>query len=241
MKLFKIFILVAAILALANSAMAKATEGGNYGMLSGTYLAIGYGKSIPQSKIKHSNFGLSNDTYLSTKLKNSDIFKVAIGKEYAGNFRTELEFLSSSKYKFSKTLDGVTGSFHITNQTYLVNTYYKLLNNTYIQPYVGVGIGFSRNSSSNMVLVDPTTPPTTVSNFAKAHKTNFAYNLMVGAQFEVTKNVFFDLSYKYADLGKVAGSTRLTNVSTGSVSTQPTNLSGRLRNNIFLLGVGFKL
>ena len=56
MKLFKIFILVAAILALANSAMAKATEGSNYSMLSGTYLAIGYGKSIPQSKIKHSNF-----------------------------------------------------------------------------------------------------------------------------------------------------------------------------------------
>ncbi|MBA8666589.1 porin family protein [Holosporaceae bacterium 'Namur'] len=215
----------------------------NNDIFKDTYVSIGYGKSLPQGKLK----GLTIDNndeefYIKKKLKNTNIFKTALGKKI-DSLRVEFEFLHSKKHNlsfFNKNIsanDTYSYKLHSTHYTYFINTYYDFQNlYSNLRPYVGLGIGFSRNKlSSESVSLNYST------NFLKSSKkfsNSFAWNASLGMIVDINEHLFLDFSYKYMDLGRAKGTPLQDPL--GTISTDNNNIKGRFRNNVFLVSAGFK-
>ncbi len=89
----------------------------------------------------------------------------------------------------------------------LVNGYVDLGTWYGITPYVGAGVGLARNTLSGMTdqgLVTICAVATGPSGgyFSDGSKTNFAWALMAGLDFNVTQNLKLELGYRYLDVGK---------------------------------------
>jgi len=90
----------------------------------------------------------------------------------------------------------------------LVNGYIDLGTWYGITPYVGAGVGLARNTLFGMtdqgqVTIGGATGPSG-GYFSDGSKTDFAWALMTGVDFDVTQNLKLELGYRYLDLGKYA-------------------------------------
>ncbi|MCT8971747.1 outer membrane protein [Microbaculum marinisediminis] len=138
------------------------------------------------------------------------IYGIGVGYEFnewfradlTGEYRGKASFTALDRYDFNgdNIWDG--------SNDYSANKYeWLLMANAYVDlgtwwgitPYVGGGIGASRNTISNFQ--DINTPNGGVAYAPSASKWNFAWALHAGAGWEVTQNVTVDLGYRYVDLG----------------------------------------
>ena len=88
--------------------------------------------------------------------------------------------------------------------TFLFNTYVDLGTWWKITPFVGAGVGTSRNTISNFGDVTVCTIPDCTTSDAYANSAsqwNFAWALYAGLGYKVTKNFTVELAYRYLDLG----------------------------------------
>ena len=69
-----------------------------------------------------------------------------------------------------------------------------------ITPYVGAGVGFARNSITNLT---DTGAGTSFGIARNSSKYNAAYALMAGLAYSVTPNLKLELGYRYLDLGSI--------------------------------------
>jgi outer membrane autotransporter protein len=88
-------------------------------------------------------------------------------------------------------------------QSFFFNGYFDIHNDSPVTPYIGAGLGLARVSGEFSVDVDVFGNLISMSET----KTNFAWNVGAGAAFEIADSVALDLGYRYADFGKVDGST----------------------------------
>jgi len=100
----------------------------------------------------------------------------------------------------------------VSNQAYMVNAYYDVRGLPVLRfprgfrPYVGVGVGFSTiEVDDSTVFVDRPDDDIgdEVLNFLGDDDDQFAWQVMIGAAYNFTDNAFFDVSYRFADLGDV--------------------------------------
>ena len=205
-----------------------------------TYLSIGAGVSMPSNKIKHLVPISEYDEYdyRSTRLKKSEAYRISLGKSF-DNFRSEVEFLYGRKYKskYDTDIQYDKSIFNVSSYSYFLNGFYDFKNfNDTVVPYVGAGIGLSRNHLSNEKLtlsVDNVDEP--IMTIIGKKKTSFAWNIGLGVMFNINKHLAFDLSYKYTDLGKLKGSKDELHADTGDISEgEKYNVKGKLRNNVLL-------
>lgn len=233
--------LVLAILVLSVNTAYALGEGSD-NIFKDSYIAVGMGKSFPHGKVSSYTIDDNKDFYAKQKLKDSNIYRAAIGKGF-GNFRAELEFLNSSKHKFNNSHPLIPGvgsyRFHTSHNAYFVNAYYdfKKLHEK-VAPYIGLGAGISQNTVSNKIY-DQDGADTIL--WKKKRSNQFAYNVSLGVLFNISKIFYVDLSYKYIDLGKLksnsAGNTITTNL---PVNNTPTQVTGRFKANVLLFSVGAK-
>lgn len=224
-----------------SSSIALGAEPSNY--FKDTYITAGFGKSFSQSKVNVYALKDGNENYYEKKkLKNANLYKLAIGKDF-GQFRSEIEFIYSGKHKLNNAVDYVAGDtysyhLHTTHKALFLNGYYdfKKLHSS-VTPYVGAGIGISHNTVSKETL---NLNGVHNGTWSKKSKNSFAYNLTAGILFKLNKNVHLDFSYKFIDFGKLKGSTALTPTSDPEVATTPANVKGRVKSNVFLVGIGIK-
>jgi opacity protein-like surface antigen len=92
--------------------------------------------------------------------------------------------------------------------TFLLNGYVDLGTWYKITPFVGAGIGFSRNTISNFGDVSVCLNSNSCAGFggsdafgATASQWNFAWAVHAGLAYSVTKNFTVELAYRYIDLG----------------------------------------
>ena len=88
--------------------------------------------------------------------------------------------------------------------TFLFNGYVDLGTWYNFTPFVGAGVGTSRNTISNFGDVTVCTIPTCTTSDAyadSASQWNFAWALYAGLGYKVTKNFTVELAYRYLDLG----------------------------------------
>jgi len=236
-KLTNVFIISAVI-----ASSAPVSEAG---FLDNTYLAIGAGASMP-NKVQGYEGDENNpgqQISVSRKLKNSEVYRVAVGKGFNA-FRGEVEF---TYRKFNhKLIDPTTpdlrSQYGIKSASYFLNGYYDFANYSKVfVPYVGAGVGVSRNSLSDektyyLEELQVYTPGIT--------QNSFAWNVGLGTMIHLNQNIAFDLSYKYTDLGKIIGNKDMLSVLNASVPMTPLtvpNVQGRLRSNNITASVVFKL
>ncbi|MTJ83479.1 MAG: porin family protein [Telmatospirillum sp.] len=87
-----------------------------------------------------------------------------------------------------------------------------------INPYVGFGVGMTRNRLANVAVTD-LTAPTFASQFTinGATRNHFAWQAVAGLGYDVTDRITLDVSYHYID----AGSVRSGGVLSGDGVSQP--------------------
>jgi opacity protein-like surface antigen len=151
----------------------------------------------------------------------SPLFGVGLGYKYnnwlrfdgTAEYRGGAQFSGFDTYTFN---DGVDAPFTRMNDYRAVKSEWLFLANAYLDlgtwrsvtPFVGAGIGTSRNTISGFRDMDPTncpscTPPigSAVAYAAPASKWNFAWALHAGLSYQVTPNFIVELAYRYVDLG----------------------------------------
>jgi len=102
--------------------------------------------------------------------------------------------------------DRYTGSK--SEWTFLLNGYVDLGTWWNITPFIGAGVGFSRNTISNFGDISVCVNSNSCAGFGgsdafggTASKWNFAWALHAGLAYQVYRNVTLELAYRYIDLG----------------------------------------
>lgn len=210
-------------------------------LLSDAYVSVGGGIAKTHNKIKHL-VPISHDTeYRSVKLKKNPVYKISIGKSI-NNFRSEIEFIHSKKNKLTYNDGSFKSHLNISSNSYLINGYYDFKDfNEKVTPYIGLGLGISQNKISDEVWYTLTSSSANAEvKIPSKKKNSFAWNIGTGMMLNINKHVSLDLSYRYMDLGKLKGSDKQIDLSTGNIEKDSYNIKGKLRSNIFLASIVVK-
>jgi opacity protein-like surface antigen len=136
------------------------------------------------------------------------IFGVGGGYRFNNWFRADL----TGEYRGNANLHGLdivqfnggvigTDEYHGSKSEWLVlaNAYADLGTWWCVTPFIGAGIGTSRNTISNFL--DVNTPNLGVAYAPTASKWNFAWALHAGLAYEVSPGLTLELAYRYVNLG----------------------------------------
>lgn len=168
----------------------------------GIYLGGGIG-GFGANKFKET------DSYVADRPQGDPalVYNLFVGYKYNKYLRADINAqYRKLKYKAQRELrvfpiESISLNQKIKNFSIFANGYVDLPNYTIFTPYVTAGIGYSQNDSSNLDAIF-TSP--SLSGSAPGKKSNdFAWNLGVGTKIKVYENLDLDLSYRYADLGKI--------------------------------------
>ena len=155
------------------------------------------------------------DTTTDKDLGKSDIMEIGIGSYFSETFSGEISLAQRNGFKYATTETDNTLRYKadVESLAVLINGYFNAqplsIIQTSVTPYLGVGVGFSRNK---MGAVDITQVSDGVSlgNAASNTETEFAYKLALGTLINLSDNVSVDLNYQYVDLGKIKSGTNLS-------------------------------
>ena len=163
--------------------------------------------------------------YNSPRVEDTDssaTYGGAIGYRFSPNFRAETD-LSYRENDYS--LSGVTGSGSEKHLSAMLNGYYDFANNSRFTPYVGAGVGFDRATIEANYTASGSTIKADDSDIA------FAYNLMAGIGYAVTKNIDLTLGYRWLDTS--------TATVDAKINTTSTTLDGEYKAHEVLAGVRY--
>ena len=177
-------------------------------------------------------------------LKDDDLgtgsaFGFSVGKYLNDNFRLELEVTKRTSYELDTyILQSPTDvdTANIDTTSLFINSFYDFqpftISNTPITPYVGGGIGISRNK---MGITTQLTNGVPVS-FIGSHTTSeFAYKLSAGALVSLTEQLSLDVNYQYVNLGEFESSTAIS----GGNLQRPIN-GGEIKTQELMIGLQYK-
>ena len=194
-------ILAALLLTLPTMAVAVDLEG-YYFTAKG-----GVSKTSSTGTINYTDFQATAGSLQSEDLGTGSAFGFSVGKYLNDNFRLELEATKRTGYDLDARLtknSTFSSNAKIQTVALFVNGFYDFqpftISNTPITPYVGGGIGISRNktgtdvSSTNGI-------PNGVSTVGDTSN-QFAYKLSAGTLVSLTDQLSLDVNYQYVNLGE---------------------------------------
>lgn len=157
----------------------------------------------------------------------SPLFGVGIGYNVHDWFRVDgtVEYRGRAKFHAMDVYDSEPDSVIDGSNDYdgsksewllLANAYFDLGTWHGMTPYVGAGIGASRNTIHNFT--DTNTPNNGSAYAATDSKWDFAWALHAGMGFQVTENLTLDVAYRYTDLGDAQSGDIITYTGTNTVT-----------------------
>ena len=168
-------------------------------------------------------------------LQNEDLgtgsaFGFSVGKYLNDNFRLELEVTKRTSYELDTYVLQAPTDFDTANidtTSLFINSFYDFqpltISNTSITPYVGGGIGISRNKMGITTQLANGVP----FSFIEGHTTSeFAYKFSAGTLLSLTEQLSLDVNYQYVNLGEFESSTAISGgnlqrpISGGEIKTQ---------------------
>ena len=174
------------------------------------------------------------NTFQNEDLGTGSAFGFSVGKYLTDSFRLELEAIKRTGYEYDAHLtnDGLTtnsDTAKMQTEALFINGFYDFqpfsLKSTSITPYLGGGVGISRNKMGTDVLRTDELP----TGFTVEGNTinQFAYKLSAGTLVSITDGLSLDVNYQYVNLGAfkggIAGNTGLDNeipLNGGEIKTQ---------------------
>jgi opacity protein-like surface antigen len=129
-----------------------------------------------------------------------------IGRYFGNGFRADVtwdhRFEADAKGNLpdhQATLEGVR-HFGIESDVFLANMYYDLDAGSRFTPYVGVGLGFTRNKTTEGTVESC---QCTTASIASGSETHVAGAAMAGVQFKLRERLSLDMGYRFLYLGSV--------------------------------------
>jgi len=181
-------------------------------------------------------------------LENEDLgtgtaFGFSVGKYLTNNLRLELEAIKRTGYKYdarSIQFTTFTEEANIQTESLFVNGFYDFqpfsIRNTAITPYLGGGVGISRNKMGTLKQKE-----NGVSDNAYIAGTTidqFAYKLAAGTLVSITEQMSLDVNYQYVNLGAFKSDTSFTTPAPG-VLVRPFN-GGDIKTQELMIGLQYK-
>ena len=174
------------------------------------------------------------------------VFGLSVGKYITNNFRVELEASQRGGLEYdteyaSEPNLGTTTKADIKTQSIFINGFYDFesfaIINSSVTPYIGGGIGISRNK---MGVVTEVTPENEVAYLDGNKVSQFSYKLAAGTLINLTKKLSLDINYQYVDLGSFKSG--LDYVASGGATgtlTEALN-GGEIKTQELMVGLQYK-
>ena len=170
------------------------------------------------------------NNYENEDLGTGTAFGFSVGKYLNDNFRLELEAIKRNGYEFDARNIATTDhreKAKIETHTLFINGFYDFqpftMSNTSITPYLGGGVGISRNKMGTSFLHVSGVPNGVKSNGNTINE--FAYKLSAGTLVSLTEQLSLDVNYQYVNLGAFKQGTERTN-DDGSTSIHQRGING---------------
>ena len=163
------------------------------------------------------NGGTIKDLY-DDDLGTGSAFGFSAGKYFSDNFRLELELIKRTGYEYDADYNGggeeaarMSLAADLDSTSIFVNGFYDfqpfIIRNTAITPYLGGGIGISRNKIDK---VNQLTAGVSQGVTVGGDTVNqFAYKLSAGTLVSLTEQLSLDVNYQYVNLGSFKSGTRV--------------------------------
>ena len=158
-------------------------------------------------------------------LGSSDIIGIGVGKYFSESFRGEIGISKRVDFKYSTALIKADGVAYDSPQKYtadveslavFLNGYFDSqpisVSKTSLTPYLGIGIGMSRNKMGSVDLIQ-TSDGAVFGKASSNTETEFAFKFALGALIELSDSVSMDINYQYVDLGDIKSGIGLTHLS----------------------------
>lgn len=166
--------------------------------------------------------------------------------DFTGEYRGAAAFHGLDTYPFD---DGGTQVTRIdeyegskSEWTFLGNVYVDFAHFHGIVPFIGAGIGASRNTISNFTDTDPTSGDTFGPSFATgatASTWNFAWAVYAGLGYQVNEKLTLEAAYRYINLGNAVTGDLIAYDGTNTI-VNPMHFNN-LTSNDFKLGFRYSL
>jgi opacity protein-like surface antigen len=147
-------------------------------------------------------------------LGTGNAFGFSVGKYVTDSFRLELEAIKRTGYEYdvnSLLFPASANKAKIETHALFINGFYDFqpfsISNTSITPYLGCGVGISRNKMGTIVEHEDGPPNGMTTDGDTINQ--FAYKLSTGTLFSLTEQLSLDVNYQYVNLGAFKGSTEV--------------------------------
>ena len=185
-------------------------------------------------------------------LQNEDLgtgsaFGFSVGKYLTDSFRLELEAIKRTGYEYDARDTGFptfTEKAKMQTEALFINGFYDFqpftMSNTAITPYLGGGVGISRNKMGTITEHDNGLP----NRFTFDGNTinQFAYKLSAGTLVSLTEQLSLDVNYQYVNLGAFKQSTELSRngVRRPDLDNQSPMNQGEIKTQELMVGLQYK-
>ena len=174
------------------------------------------------------------------------VFGLSVGKYITNNFRVELEASQRGGLEYdteyaSEPNLGTTTKADIKTQSIFINGFYDFesfaIINSLVTPYIGGGIGISKNK---MGVVTEVTPENEVAYLDENKVSQFSYKLAAGTLVSLTESLSLDINYQYVDLGSFKSG--LGYVASGGATGNLTEAlnGGEIKTQELMVGLQYK-
>ena len=181
--------------------------------LDGYYITAkgGISKTFNTGTTNYTEFPNNFYELQSEDLGTGSAFGFSVGKYLNDNFRLELEAIKRNGYEFDAPFilyPTDADKAKIQTEALFINGLYDfqpfIMSNTAITPYLGGGVGISRNKMGTVVEYSNGDPTgyTVDSNTIN----EFAYKFSAGTLVSLTEQLSLDVNYQYGNLGEFKAS-----------------------------------
>jgi opacity protein-like surface antigen len=182
-------------------------------------------------------------------LQNEDLgtgsaFGFSVGKYLTDSFRLELEAIKRTGYEYDvrdSRQPLFTDEAKIQTEALFINGFYDFqpfsMSNTAITPYLGGGVGISRNKMGTTAQHQNGIPDGVTIGGNTINQ--FAYKLSAGTLVSLTEQLSLDLNYQYVNLGAFKGGTEvLFNGAFNNTSQRGIN-GGEIKSQELMVGLQY--
>ena len=185
------------------------------------------------------------ETYQNEDLGTGTAFGFSVGKYLTDSFRLELEAIKRTGYEFdARDIQDpeFTDKAKMQTEALFINGFYDFqpftMSNTAITPYLGGGVGISRNKMGTDVFHVNGVPNGLTVNGDTINQ--FAYKLAAGTLISLTQQLSLDVNYQYVNLGAFKGGTERINDDRTTVILQRGYNGGEIKTQELMVGLQYK-
>ena len=153
-------------------------------------------------------------TFQDEDLGTGNAFGFSVGKYLTNSFRLELEAIKRTGYEFdARDIQNpeFTDKAKMQTEALFINGFYDFqsftMSNTAITPYLGGGVGISRNKMGTDVEHNNGIPNGTTYDGNTINQ--FAYKVSAGTLVSLTEHLSLDVNYQYVNLGAFKAGTEV--------------------------------